>query len=168
MRGRAATADPIFSLQNSELGRFLYAPIGEEENGMVLTALSALARLGVDPWQEAASLTRLPTEAATDRLELVIAGLPNGRWAKSDAATIAARLIALLPAPKTDRAPSRGIAIGNRPLSYRIAVFAFFVVLNVAVFVVFRSHEPTPVISDGTSAASTAHTPPDAPLLGSK
>ena len=41
----------------SELGRefqaFLYAPIGEEENGTTLSVLSALARLGLDPWKQA-------------------------------------------------------------------------------------------------------------------
>jgi hypothetical protein len=44
----------------SQFDDFLFAPIGEEENGMLLSVVSALARLDLDPWQEAASLTGLP------------------------------------------------------------------------------------------------------------
>ena len=39
--------------RKSEFDSFLCAPIGEERNGMLLSVLSALARLDVDPWQEA-------------------------------------------------------------------------------------------------------------------
>jgi hypothetical protein len=35
---------------------FLFAPIGEQANGMQLSVLSALARMNVDPWEEAARL----------------------------------------------------------------------------------------------------------------
>jgi hypothetical protein len=44
----------------SEFDDFLYAPIVEGGNGMVLSVLSALARVNVDPWDEAARLARLP------------------------------------------------------------------------------------------------------------
>jgi hypothetical protein len=37
----------------SEFDDFLFAPIGEDRNGMLLSVLSALARLDIDPWQEA-------------------------------------------------------------------------------------------------------------------
>lgn len=35
---------------------------------MLLSVISALARLGIDPWQEAARLTQLPKELATQHL----------------------------------------------------------------------------------------------------
>jgi hypothetical protein len=168
MRGREATLAPIFSLQNSVFGDFLHAPIGEEENGMTLTVLSALARVGIDPWQEAAHLALLPMEAATQRMTSIIAALPNGCWAKSDSGTIAARLTALLPAPKAAQAPPRGTAFGNRPFSYQVAVVAFFLVLNTAVFFVLRSHEPSPVIDNGSAVTSTTNDPPEAPMADSK
>lgn len=85
------------SFLGSEFNDFLFAPIGEERNGMLLSVLSALARLDVDPWQEAAELARLPGEAATERLASMIAALPDGPSAPSDPRTIAARLVALLP-----------------------------------------------------------------------
>jgi hypothetical protein len=81
----------------SEFDAFLFSPIGEERNGMLLSVLSALARLNVDPWQEAATLALLPGETATQRLSALIAALPDGPSAHRDPRTIAARLIALLP-----------------------------------------------------------------------
>jgi len=40
----------------SEFGIFLFAPIGKDRDGMLLSVVSALARLDVDPWQEADEL----------------------------------------------------------------------------------------------------------------
>jgi hypothetical protein len=91
----------------SEFDAFLFAPIGEERNGMLLSVLSALARLDVDPWEEAAKLARLPGEAATQRLASLIAALPDGPSAHHDPGSIAARLIALLPRGAGSNAPSR-------------------------------------------------------------
>jgi len=47
---------------------FLYAPVGEDTNGALLTVLSVLARQNLDPWDEAADLSRLPPDAAAQRL----------------------------------------------------------------------------------------------------
>ena len=44
------------------LGRKLFAPLGDDQNGAPLSAVSALSRLDVDPWKEAASLARMPKE----------------------------------------------------------------------------------------------------------
>jgi hypothetical protein len=87
---------PVSSL-GREYDDFLLAPIGDDHNGMQLSVLSALARLDVDPWDEAAALALLPADAATRKLAAMIAALPAGPSARPDAATIAARLIPLLP-----------------------------------------------------------------------
>lgn len=94
-----------YPLLNSEFNDFLFAPIGEEENEMSLSVISALARLGIDPRQEAARLTRLPRELATRSLAATIDELPSGRWAPSDSREIAARLVQLLPSPNNSRIP---------------------------------------------------------------
>jgi hypothetical protein len=52
----------------SEFDDFLYAPVDEGNGGTFLSVLSALARLDVDPWQEAASLAQMSRENATQRL----------------------------------------------------------------------------------------------------
>lgn len=86
-----------FSLLPSEFDAFLFEPIGEEANGMLLSVLSALARLDVDPWQEASKLACLPAEIATQRLASLIAALPHGVAAHSESQKIAAHLMTLLP-----------------------------------------------------------------------
>src|SRR5689334_1145678 len=98
-----------FSLLSSEFNAFLFAPIGEERNGMPLSVVSALIRLELDPWQEAARLAALPAPLAAAALAPLIARLPDGQWGLTEAASIARHLVRLLPAhnaaPQTDVAP---------------------------------------------------------------
>jgi hypothetical protein len=54
----------------SEFNDFLFAPIGEQENETPLSVLSALARLDVDPWQEASRLAQLPKYQAIQDLSV--------------------------------------------------------------------------------------------------
>jgi hypothetical protein len=84
-------------LIGAEFDKFLYAPIREDRNGTPLSVLSALARLDVDPWQEAASLARMPRDAAATRLTALIVALPDELSKDIPAKTIAAGLVALLP-----------------------------------------------------------------------
>jgi hypothetical protein len=88
-----------YTLGHSEFNAFLFAPVGEEKTGLPLTVLSALSRLGIDPWGEAARLASLPVDAAVQALSAAIARLPVGDWKLSDTGTIAARLVAFLPRP---------------------------------------------------------------------
>ena len=106
------TRSVSISYLGSEFDDFLFAPIGEERNGMLLSVLSALARLDVDPWQEAAKLARLPGETAIQRLASLIAGLPDGPSMHLDPGTIAARLIALLPRRASSNIPSHETLLG--------------------------------------------------------
>jgi len=85
------------SILAPEFDDFLFASIGEERNGMRLSVVSALARLDVDPWQEAANLARLPGTTATHRLASLIAALPDRPSTHLAPGTIAACLIARLP-----------------------------------------------------------------------
>jgi hypothetical protein len=78
--------------------------VGDDNNGMPLTVLSALARLDVDPWEEASKLTQLPQESAVTQLASLLGALRNAPMAGLDLARIAAALIALLPRPR-NRAP---------------------------------------------------------------
>jgi hypothetical protein len=80
-----------------EFNDFLYAPIGADKNEMPLSVLSALTRLNVDPWEEAAELSELPRDTAARRLASLIGRLPGGQGAQTDANAIAHGLIELLP-----------------------------------------------------------------------
>jgi len=104
-------AAPVFALA-PEFDNFLFAPIGEEKNGMLLSVISALARLNLDPWQEAANLAQLPKTTATRRLASLIESLPDGPSTHLDAGTTAARLIAHLPRWVGSNATSAGSSLG--------------------------------------------------------
>ena len=92
------TSTDAFALKNSELNAFLYADVGLEINGSVLTMLSVLARLGQDPWAEAARLTTLPKAAAIDGLARSIGKMPLDPRALAETNVTALRLLLLLPA----------------------------------------------------------------------
>jgi hypothetical protein len=96
------------SVVRSEFNVFLFARIGADRNDTPLSVLSALARLNIDPWQEAAELARLPREAATQRLASSIAALADGPSAHLEHGTLAAGLIALLPRYANSEVPSGG------------------------------------------------------------
>jgi hypothetical protein len=85
-----------FALRRSGLGEFLFAAVGTEANGMTLR-VSVFARLGNDPWQEAARLADLPKSQAIERLARIIAGMPTSVWQLPAATALANSLIALLP-----------------------------------------------------------------------
>ena len=95
----------VFALGRSRFNDFLFASVGTEANGHVLTVLSMFARLGRDPWQEAHRLTGLSQPEVTNSLARSITALPECGWTMLDAWPLADRLSALLPSP-VDPAPA--------------------------------------------------------------
>jgi hypothetical protein len=81
----------------SEFQSFLYAPICQEQEGMTLSVLSALARQDVDPWNEAARLSQLPKETAIKQITHLLEALPGRTLACLDLVEVSTRLDALLP-----------------------------------------------------------------------
>ena len=89
---------------------------------MRLSVLSALARMNVDPWEEATRLAAMP-KAIAEKTLLSILDLVSGRsWKSPEATAIAARLVRLLPqaseaatiaAPETAKATSNGKVTGG-------------------------------------------------------
>jgi hypothetical protein len=78
---------------------FLFARLNEDSDAAPLTVLSVLARLGVDPWEEAAKLAQLPRVSAAKRLLEFFAATPSALPAYLSAKTVSDRLIDLLPSP---------------------------------------------------------------------
>jgi hypothetical protein len=88
-----------FSTLNASYEDFLFAPVCEDANGMRLSVISALARMNVDPWEEATRLAAMP-KAIAEKTLLSILDLVSGKsWKSPEAAAIAARLVRLLPQP---------------------------------------------------------------------
>jgi hypothetical protein len=143
-----------FALKNSGLNEFLFAEVGKELNGSPLTLLSVLARLGQDPWTEAARLTRLPKDAIIDCLANSISQMPLCPQALVEARTTAARLMLLLPSQalsprKLETSPARKSSI---PGWVPLAVFAAALAFGIA-FEMIPSATPTaiPPLTEQTS-----------------
>jgi hypothetical protein len=102
------TLRPEYSLGHSEYNAFLFAAVGEEKVGLPLTVLTALTRLGFDPWREAARLSDLPRETAARAFAVTIAMLPEGDWKASESEAIATRLVNWLPERTAAAIPSAG------------------------------------------------------------
>ena len=78
---------------------FLQAAVGEDRNGQVVTVLSMLARLGLDPWSEASDLASLSRAAAGARLDKLLSGFRDVPALGLDHGAIARSLTDLLPGP---------------------------------------------------------------------
>jgi hypothetical protein len=154
------TSSASFSVLGSEFDDFLYAPIGEDSNGMLLSVLSALARLDVDPWQEAAKLARLPGETAIQDLASLIAALPDRPSAELDTRTTAARLIALLPRRASYKIQSRERQLGVGAITYsRVVIYAIFMVFLLSAQLIMASRLPSSQVDDVQTQASSAVSP---------
>ncbi len=148
----------------SEFDAFLFAPIGEEPSGMLLSVVSALARLNVDPWQEAGKLARLPVEAATQRLASLIAALPEASGPRWDPGAIAARLIGLLPhlaGPNGSTVPLPGATATNKPSAMLIWAIVMMLVLSAQWMA--ASHQQPPAPGTDASAPISSTVTPDVP-----
>ena len=84
-----------------------------------MSVVSALTRLGLDPWQEAGRLSSLSNREAIEQLARLIAELPGLCRPLGEAREIADRLIQLLPRHDTD---SRYPASPNSPVYLRPAL----------------------------------------------
>jgi hypothetical protein len=115
-----------------EFDDFLYAQIGAHGAEMPLSVLSALARSNLDPWQEAAELSDLPKDTATQRLASLISQLPDGRWTLADSSAIADRLIELLPRRGSAEVPStetnHGLRVMTGSTAAKLLICAAFAV----------------------------------------
>jgi hypothetical protein len=149
----------------SEFDAFLFALIGEDRNGLPLSVASALARMDLDPWQEAATLAALPPTAAVQRVAALFQALPDEQLSDRDRDTMATRLIALLPRPTNSqiRSPLASLDIGRAirsPLGAGGVLFLIMLLLLVAQFVMAHHESPTP--GDAVHAAPAQTGPPPA------
>jgi hypothetical protein len=156
----AATAPPA-----TEFNDFLFASIGEDSNGMPVSVLSGLARLDMDPWQEAAQLAQSPRETATQRLASLIGALRERESAYPDPPTIATRLIALLPqrVGSSNRSCSTPNGVGpivtSKPWWIYVILMSF--VLGTQFFM---ANQKLPATADGVETGSSTAAPQSPPV----
>lgn len=161
--------NPRFSLPGPEFGPFLYSSVGEQRNGMLLSVLSALARLNLDPWQEAAELTVLPVEIARKRLASIIEGSP-GMVEQLDGGKTADRLMMLLP-KQTPSDATKGPAAQDRQRPAK-SLFGFWMIvmgLMICLQIISASLQP-PASSAGPTVptAKTVSRPTALPASSTK
>ena len=153
-----ATSD-VTALQRSDLNEFLFADVGPEASGMMLSVVSLFARQGSDPWREADRLAALPKPAAADSLARAIADMPQGHWSLSDAVTISGRLIGLLPTRparaerRTAQSAAGWLPVSKWVPSSRNAVVLAIVALGI-VFAISTMTNPPAARFDGGDVGS--------------
>ena len=160
-----ATSD-VTALQRSDLNEFLFADVGTEPSGMMLSVVSLFARQGSDPWREADRLAELPKAVAADSLARSIAEMPQGRWNLPDAAVIAARLIGLLP-KRPARVSTRSLGGATEWLpslpSARSAVILACLALGIVYAVSTLLRPASTSVGGGDVASFTTRAPGQAP-----
>jgi hypothetical protein len=153
------THSALISVLGSEFDDFLFSRIGKDKNDTPLSVLSALARLGIDPWQEAAELARLPRETAIERLAFSIAALPDRASAHPEQGTIAARLIALLPRQTSSETLTDGTLANEGDVTkFRAGIYMSVVLIALTLVAQWAvaSRQPAPVGNVDASASSAA------------
>jgi hypothetical protein len=149
-----------------EMDPFLFASVGEEVNGIPLSVLSALARLGVDPRDEATRLSHLTSETAASQLARMFARLPDRPWTSPEIRRIASRLVELLPAPPKGGDNGQVASATNRKLSPMASRHLIHLALALSGALVFGliahgyvtsdGHETAPPVSQADSMTPTA------------
>jgi hypothetical protein len=146
-------------LLGREFDSFLFATIEDERNGPLLSVISALARLEVDPWKEAASLARMPRDQAKLRLTSLLASLPRSVTTGLGPEIIAARLIALLPQGSVNTvAPATLRQVAAIPRSRLFVGLGVLAVLLVGYFVFTARASNAPEDTPGAPAATSEPT----------
>ena len=77
----------------SRLDGFLLSDVGIQANGMPLSVLSMMARMGINPWEEAECLLLLPNELAVYWIAAAIGRSSVYPCKQSDVTMLASRLI---------------------------------------------------------------------------
>jgi hypothetical protein len=118
-----------------EFDNFLFAAVGAERDGIQLSVVSALTRLGLDPWEEAGRLASLGTGEAIEQLARLIAELPGGCRPLVEARELAGSLIERLPKRDADRpAPLiKACSSYRRPTASRQSYYWVILALMAAV-----------------------------------
>lgn len=152
---------PASSLRlGPEFDDFLFAPVGEDRNGLPLSIVSLLGRMDLDPWLEAASLADQPAEAAVQRLAALLAALPVPSLKRADPGAMAARLIALLPRRSDLKARSPVPSVNVRRAAFPRVVMTVILFLIFLIFLILLigspfGNTPAPVTAPSRTSPNT-------------
>jgi len=152
---RCATLSPL----SAEFNGFLFAAIHDELDKTPLSVISALARLNLDPWREAAELSALQGPAAIQRLSSHIDRLPEESRQGIDVGALCERLVLRLPPRQAiAAAPRQPVPIVKRVLASALGMNIVYCGLVVLSQFTIQAMMPSARIGPQNSAAS--HTRP--------
>ena len=126
-------SSPSVTCLKRQFDDFLFARLDEDSDATPISVLSMLARLDIDPWEEAAKLARLPRAAAAGRLVDFIAATPGAAGAYLNAKAVSDRLLSLLPSPVLPRQENTKHALKRFPFVWLLILFAFVVAILLVV-----------------------------------
>jgi hypothetical protein len=107
----------------SEFDEFLFTPLGEDQNGLPLSVVSLLARLNLDPWQEARNLAELPAELAAKRMADSLDSVADPILRTAITESVVRRALARLPrrlSAAVKRSPASAEAVATPHLGSRV------------------------------------------------
>lgn len=139
------------SVPSSRYDDFLFAVICEDSNGTQLSVISALTRMGVDPWEEAARLETMAGTLAQKRLVSVLGDVSGQSWSVAQREAVASRLAGLLPSSKADANSMAASEISVRLLFCVVVWWSFLFATAVSTY--YNK-------ADGASASYPAQRPP--------
>lgn len=144
MENRTTVAVP-----SSRYNDFLFSVICEEANGTQLSVLSALTRIDVDPWEEAARLSAMTEPIAKSRLISLLNRTSDRSWTPSQKTAIATRLIERLRSTNgnSGSAPAQFSEIDGRMLTFLVCWWSFAIAVAV-----FSSDQQKVPKAEGVSA----------------
>ena len=142
----------LASIPSPECKDFLLAVIDEAPNGTQLTVLSALAQANVDPWEEAVRLSAMSKVTAEKTLVSMFDRIPGRNWSPSEEATIAARLVKLLP-PRSGGMESATMTIAGVSVQLSL-VWLVWVSLAIAMSLLSVPRHPAATVDSSVSAPS--------------
>jgi hypothetical protein len=120
----------------SRLDGFLLSNAGIQPNGMPLTVLSMMARMGADPWDEAECLSSLPNELAVSWLIAAIKRSSLSPQKRCDATMLASHLVNRLHACPNDRQADAALTNGPGIVRVWALMIVFFVVISMFLIIV--------------------------------
>jgi hypothetical protein len=120
---------------------------------MQLSVLSALARIDVDPWEEATRLAAMPIAIAERTLVSILNRVLSKSWNPSETEVVAARLVQLLPQRGEGVTIARAASakIGTQQ-TYWLVWLGF----ALAISLLSPRHQATTPGADGSTSESTA------------
>lgn len=121
---------------------------------MRLSVLSALARMNIDPWEEATRLAAMPKAVAKGTLVSTLDLVSGSSWNPSETEGIAARLVQLLPQPGKD-ATTEPVRVGAQPANYWLVWVAFAIAISL-----LSPHHQSKTTAVGASASQSGATSP--------